>query len=113
MEARREPRFTVRLCATLRTEAGAAPVRLLDLSRGGALLETRTSLVVGTRVTLMRERLEVEARVASSCGIRCGLTFASPISATALFLQLARSRAAGDAPWADLGRRDGRAAGRA
>ena len=91
---RREPRFAVRLSAFLRTEASAVPVMVFDLSRGGALAEGRRPPAPGTRVTLIRDRLEVEARVAWQRGNRFGLAFETPIRAIELFFQLGRSREA-------------------
>lgn len=92
--ARREQRFAVGLAASLRTEARTASLRLLDLSRGGALAETSHPPAPGTRATLSRERLAVTARVVWVRGARFGLAFETPISATELFFQLGRSRAA-------------------
>lgn len=89
-----EPRFRVRLSALVRTDAVALPVRLLDLSRGGALAEGRCPLARATAATLICERLEIAARVAWVRGGRFGLTFERPIRATDLFFQLGRNREA-------------------
>ena len=96
-EARRDLRFELRLGASLRTAAGLAQISLLDVSRGGALAEARVAPAGGSRVALMLERLEVEARVAWVRGAQFGLAFDRPISATELFFQLGRSRAAAEA----------------
>jgi hypothetical protein len=89
---RGERRFAVRLAASLATDRGAMPVRLLDLSVGGALAEAADCPVPGSPVTLRRERLEVAARVAWRRGDRFGLIFDPRIRATDLFVQLSRSR---------------------
>ena len=95
-ETRREQRFAVRLVATLGTDAGELPVRLLDLSRTGARVEMRCPPAVGARVTLCRERMEAGARVIWARAGRCGLAFHAPIKATELFFQVGRSREAAD-----------------
>ncbi len=92
--ARREQRFEVDLPASLQTEAGTASLRLLDLSRGGALAETPRPPAPGICAILSRERMAVAARVIWVRGARFGLAFDAPISATELFFQLGRSRAA-------------------
>ena len=93
-KARRDLRFELRLAASLRTGACTAPIGLLDVSRGGALAEARPAPQAGSRVVLLLERREVEARVAWVRGAQFGLAFDRPISATELFFQLGRSRAA-------------------
>jgi hypothetical protein len=90
----REPRFEVRLTACLRTDAGTASLRLLELSRGGAPAEMHCPPAPGTRATLSRERMAVEGQVIWVRGARFGLAFDEPLRATELFFQLGRSRAA-------------------
>ena len=82
----------MRLAALVRTEGEALPVRLVDLSLGGARGEAHRPPAAGTRVTLARERMEVAARVVWARGGRFGLVFETPIRATELFYQLGRSR---------------------
>ena len=96
-ERRCEPRFAVRLEVSVGTGDRAAPARLLDLSRGGALAEHRRPPALDTAVTLSCERIDVAARVAWVRGNRFGLAFDRPIRATELFFQLACSRSASDA----------------
>jgi hypothetical protein len=92
-DARRERRFAVDLAATLRGDTEDLPVRLLDLSRGGAHAACSRPPPALSEVTLFRGALTVEARVAwAGCG-RCGLEFARPIRATELLVQLSLSRA--------------------
>ena len=69
-------------------------IRLIDLSRNGALAETARPPPAGTWVRLAGERLEVAARIAWVRGGRFGLAFDAPIRATELFYQLGRSREA-------------------
>ena len=93
-EARRERRFAVDLAAMLRAEAAAdLPIRLRDLSRGGALGECSRPPRPSSKVTLLRGALAIEARVAWAKSGRFGLEFAQPIRATELFIQLSLSRA--------------------
>jgi PilZ domain-containing protein len=90
--ARRERRFAVELDAVLRGVAAEQPVRLLDLSRGGALVACARPPAADAAVTLVRGALTIDARVAWSRRDRFGLEFARPIRATELFVQLSLSR---------------------
>jgi hypothetical protein len=91
--ARREQRFAVDLAAMLRGEAEELPVRLRDLSRGGALGTCLRPPPAFSKVTLLRGALVIEARVAWAGGGRFGLEFVRPIRATELLVQLSLSRA--------------------
>jgi hypothetical protein len=92
-QARRERRFVVDLAATLRGESAAdVPIRLRDLSRGGALGECPFPPPPHSIVTLVRGALAIEARVAWAGRGRFGLEFARPIRATELLVQLSLSR---------------------
>jgi hypothetical protein len=91
--ARREGRFAVDLEALLRGEAADIPVRLRDLSRGGALGTCPCPPPALSAVTLVRGALTIEARVAWTGRGRFGLEFARPIRATELLVQLSLSRA--------------------
>lgn len=93
-ERRAESRFPLFLPATIRTGAGAARVQLRNLSCSGAQAESLRPPGQGSRVTLTRDELIVEARVAWVSGIRFGLSFAQPIRATDLLVQLSRGREA-------------------
>lgn len=90
--ARRERRFPVDLEALLRGEAADLPVRLRDLSRGGALGTCPCPPPALSAVTLVRGALTIEARVAWTGRGRFGLEFARPIRATELLVQLSLSR---------------------
>jgi hypothetical protein len=91
--ARREQRFPVDLDATVRDGAAELPVRLRDLSRGGALGTCPFPPPVLSSVTLVRGALAIEARVAWAGRGRFGLEFANPIRATELLVQLSLNRA--------------------
>jgi len=91
--ARREQRFPVDLDATLREGATELPVRLRDLSRGGALGTCPFPPAASRKVTLVRGTLAIEARVAWAGRGRFGLEFANPIRATELLVQLSLNRA--------------------
>lgn len=91
--ARREQRFAVDLAATLRRESADVPVRLLDMSRGGALGLCPVPPPALSSVTLVRGALTIAARVAWARRGRFGLEFARPIRATELLVQLSMSRA--------------------
>jgi hypothetical protein len=91
--ARREQRFAVDLAAVLRGGAGDVPVRLRDLSRGGALATCPFPPPALSKVTLLRGALAIEARVAWAGRGRFGLEFVRPIRATELLIQLSLSRA--------------------
>ena len=91
--ARREQRFAVELDAVLQGGAGDMPVRLLDMSRGGALAACPRPPAAHTAVTLVRGTLKIEAQVAWTGRGRFGLEFARPIRATDLLVQLSLSRA--------------------
>jgi hypothetical protein len=91
--ARREQRFAVDLAATIRGDAADVPVRLRDLSRGGALGTCPFPPPALCCVTLLRGTLTIEARVAWTARGRFGLEFARPIRATELLIQLSLSRA--------------------
>jgi len=91
--ARREQRFAVDLAAKLRGEVAELPVRLRDLSRGGALATCPFPPPALSSVTLLRGALAIEARVVWAGRGRFGLEFIHPIRATELLVQLSLSRA--------------------
>jgi hypothetical protein len=93
-QARREQRFAVDLAATLHSGAAELPVRLRDLSRGGALAACLCPPPARSEVLLVRGALTIEARVAWAGRGRFGLEFVRPIRATELLIQLSLSRTA-------------------
>jgi hypothetical protein len=92
-ERRAEPRFPLFLAATARQGSGTTRIQLRNLSRSGALAEALRPPAEGSSVTLARDDLLVQARVAWVEGMRFGLAFDEPIRATDLLVQLSRSRA--------------------
>ena len=93
-ERRAESRFPLFLPATVRAGAGASRVQLRNLSCSGAQAESLRPPPQGSNVTLTRDQLIVEARVAWVSGMRFGLSFADPIGANDLLVQLGRGREA-------------------
>jgi hypothetical protein len=91
-QARREQRFPVDLAAIVRGADSDLPVRLKDLSRGGALGTCPRPPAAASEVVLVRGALTIEARVAWAGRNRFGLQFARPIRATELLVQLSLSR---------------------
>ena len=90
---RQDRRFAVVLPALLVSGDHSIAVRLRDLSRGGACAEAPTAPAVGCAVRLRVERLTIEAHIAWTRGLRFGLAFDQPISATSLLVLLGRNRA--------------------
>ena len=88
----------MRLLAAVGTDDGKAQVRLLDLSRHGAMVQAMRPPLPGTRCILTRERFQVAATVRWVRGGRFGLRFDEGLRVTDLFFQLGRSRACDDEP---------------
>lgn len=78
--ASRPPRTNLLLSATLETAAGAAPIRVRNLSEGGAMLEGADLPVPGERLLLRRTALSIAGTCAWANGSRCGVRFDRPIS---------------------------------
>jgi hypothetical protein len=76
----RAPRTNLLLAATVRTDFGGAPVRIRNLSEGGAMVEGAALPAVGERLTLSRAQLAVGATVAWRTGDRCGVRFDRTVS---------------------------------
>lgn len=91
-ERRAERRFALFLPASLRTGAASTRVHLRNLSRSGALAEAPRPPAAGSRVTLSRAGLLLDADVMWSQGLRFGLRFATPIEAPDLLAELSRGR---------------------
>lgn len=90
---RRDRRYAMRLPAAIRDGNLFRPAVLCDLSRSGALAQSRTPPQPGRAVTLRCGDLECAARVVWIKGQRFGLVFQAPISATALLVAMSRTRA--------------------
>jgi hypothetical protein len=78
--AARAPRTNLLLAATIRTELGGAPVRIRNLSEGGAMIEGAALPAAGERLTLGRAELAVDATVAWRSHNRCGVRFDRPVA---------------------------------
>jgi hypothetical protein len=79
-EPRGGPRVRVLINARLITTTDEQPVKLRDISVGGALVECEHSFAVGKDVILRRGSSEVFARIVWSNGNRCGLQFEEPMT---------------------------------
>ncbi len=79
-EARRTRRVQVFIAATVVHAGRSQPVQMLDLSTDGTLLQIEARLPVGEKVWLLRNGLDVFARVAWSQGARSGLQFERRLS---------------------------------
>ena len=97
--SRREPRYTLLLCAKLLTPRGMVPAKLRDLSLSGAMIEGLDLPPPGSNLFLLRGQLEVSARVAWRRGDRAGLEVHVPISEDQLLAEVNPSgRLAAPAP---------------
>src|SRR5579864_3766087 len=74
-ENRGDARSNVFLAANLEARGRAIPVRIRNISRGGALLESSTIPPDGTEVRLTRGRLSAVGKVAWHCERHCGINF--------------------------------------
>lgn len=79
-ELRREARSELFLSAMLEEAHGSRPVRIRNISSGGALVDADRPPAINADVQLIRAHLKVQATVAWSEGSRCGLKFRKPIS---------------------------------
>ena len=89
---RREPRFSLLLCVKLLSARGMAPARLRDLSLSGAMIEGFDLPPPGTNLFLIRNNLELSARVAWRDGDRAGLEFHAPLTEAQLLAEIDPSR---------------------
>lgn len=87
-------RARVLIAAKIQTPAGEFEVRLRDLSRKGALIESEIVPPVGTEIMFSRGTTFVPARIAWSSGNRIGLEFEYMIDEHEVLVQLGRG--AGD-----------------
>ncbi len=79
-DARREPRTSLFVMATLYAESCCIPVKVRDLSAAGALVEGDDIPPIGTNVRLCRGSLTITAHVVWSHGGRAGIHFESSVS---------------------------------
>lgn len=78
--ARREPRKSMFVMATIYAAAGSAPVKVRDMSSRGALIEGAVIPAAGTEVRLCRGSLSIASEVVWSREGRGGLVFDSNVS---------------------------------
>lgn len=78
--APRPPRTNLLLSASVETGAGEAPVRVRNLSEGGAMLEGMGLPAPGERLLLRRTALAIAGTCMWRDGSRCGVRFDRPIS---------------------------------
>jgi hypothetical protein len=83
-------RARVLIAAKIKTPAGEFEVRLRDLSRKGALIESGIVPPAGTKIQFTRGETCVPARVAWSSGHRIGLEFDYMIDEHEVFVQIGR-----------------------
>lgn len=83
-------RARVLLAAKIRTSDGEIDVRLRDLSRKGALIETPHTLRPGEEVVFTRGSTVVPARAAWSAGGRTGLEFLRMIDENEVLIHVTR-----------------------
>jgi hypothetical protein len=81
-DARREPRTSLFVMATLYFDSGSAPVKVRDLAPRGALIEAGAIPNPGTRVRLCRGSFSVTGEVVWQKAQRGGLRFDSSVSVT-------------------------------
>ncbi|MEO8547723.1 MAG: PilZ domain-containing protein [Sphingomicrobium sp.] len=79
-DARADARTNLFMAATLHAAEAATPVKIRDLSAGGAQVETSLQPDVGSAITLARGRLQVHGHVPWCTERRCGIHFSSNIS---------------------------------
>lgn len=78
--ARGPTRSSMFLAAVLRAGTGQAPVRVRNMSRTGAMIETPVTPAPGAKVALMRGALVAHGMIVWSSSNRCGVRFSSEVS---------------------------------
>lgn len=76
----RAPRTNLLLSATIETATLKAPVRIRNLSEGGAMLEGGAFPNVGEVLTLRRLEISIDATVVWRAGTRCGIQFKGKVA---------------------------------
>ena len=79
-EGRIAARTNMFIAAAMHTEGVSTPVKVRNLSEGGALIETSVAPAAETLFTLQRGGLKVRGTVAWSTNNRCGLRFESTVN---------------------------------
>ena len=93
-QLRTEPRMKVLLTGEMSSQRGACACRIVDISRGGACLDTDRAHEVGEDISVHRGSLRTQGKVMWSRGKRFGIRFDEPIRATELLVQMSHSRSA-------------------
>jgi hypothetical protein len=79
-EHRTEPRSNIFVTATLYASGGSTPVRIRNMSRGGALVEAAGLPPPGGAMRLSRGTLSVAGQIIWVLGAKAGLHFGAPIA---------------------------------
>ena len=103
---RRNKRSLVLIAAKLSTDQGTVDVRLRNLSRNGALLETDVPPLEGTEVVFERGDTVAQARVAWISGHRFGIQFLRPIEESEVLIHIGKPQNSGEVD-SKVFRRDG------
>jgi len=93
-EHRHWPRIPLWLAASVRSGLAQHNAKLLNVSRGGALIETATPLASGTHVRVDCGALQASGRVVWSSDGQAGVKFADVLCETLVCQQQSRSEAA-------------------
>lgn len=95
-QLRTETRMKVLLTGEVSSRRGFFACRIVDISRGGACLDTDRAHEIGEQVSFSRGPLQVKGKVVWSRGKRFGVRFDDPIRATELLVQMSHSRTAAE-----------------
>lgn len=93
-QLRTETRMKVLLTGEVSSRRGSFACRVVDISRGGACLDTERAHEIGEDVSFSRGPLQVKGKIVWSRGKRFGVRFDDPIRATELLVQMSHSRTA-------------------
>jgi hypothetical protein len=72
---RRSPRFEVDWVGSLRGSDGIRPVRIFEVSEGGAVVQTPQTLELGQELTLVFEQIPMQPQVLVTVSRRATLGF--------------------------------------
>lgn len=79
-DGRRQARSSIFLAAIMCAGTERAPVKIRNMSPGGAMVESAVAPVAGSKVDLIRGMLVAQGTVVWSLANRCGVRFASEVS---------------------------------
>ena len=80
LDARAGQRSSMFLAAVLRAGSERSSVKVRNMSRTGAMIESSVAPAAGTVVELIRGALVARGKVVWSSGVRCGVRFSSEVS---------------------------------